>query len=172
MSCPYSFLPAHTYRMNIAFAIPFISRVQRVLTFAHILKYREFPLANILKDMLELGEQGMGCPVEMEFSVNLTAEGSQPPQFAFLQLRPMTARAELEQVNISPEEIEKAFCFSGKALGNAIKRDMADIIIVKPEAFDPAKTVEIAREIARINAVLVNRGPEIPAYRPWTMGIG
>jgi hypothetical protein len=45
---------------------------QRVLTFAHILKYREFPLAELLKDMLELGEQGMGCPVEMEFSVNLT----------------------------------------------------------------------------------------------------
>jgi hypothetical protein len=71
---------------------------QRVLTFAHILKYREFPLADILKDMLELGEHGMGCPVEMEFSVNLTAEADALPQFAFLQLRPMTARAELEQV--------------------------------------------------------------------------
>jgi len=128
---------------------------QRVLTFAHILKYREFPLADILKDMLELGEQGMGCPVEMEFSVNLTAEPDHPPQFAFLQLRPMTARAELEQVNISAEEIENAFCFSGKALGNALKQDMADIILVKPEAFDPGRTMEIAREISRINASLV-----------------
>ena len=128
---------------------------QRVLTFAHILKYREFPLADILKDMLELGEQGMGCPVEMEFSVNLSAEPDHPPQFAFLQLRPMTARAELEQVNISTEEIENAFCFSGKALGNALKQDMADIILVKPEAFDPGRTMEIAREIARINATLV-----------------
>ena len=128
---------------------------QRVLTFAHILKYREFPLANILKDMLELGEHGMGCPVEMEFSVNLPAEDDALPQFAFLQLRPMTARAELEQVTISEEEIEKAFCYSGKALGNAMKQDMADIVFVKPEAFDPAKTVEIAREIAGINAILV-----------------
>jgi hypothetical protein len=128
---------------------------QRVLTFAHILKYREFPLAEILKDMLELGEQGMGCPVEMEFSVNLTGKEDRPPEFAFLQLRPMTARAELEQVNISAEEIESAFCFSGKALGNAMKQDMADIIFVKPEAFDPGKTMEIAREIARLNAILV-----------------
>jgi CheY-like chemotaxis protein len=128
---------------------------QRVLTFAHILKYREFPLAEILKDMLELGEQGMGCPVEMEFSVNMTADGDHQPQFAFLQLRPMTARAELEQVNISTEEIENAFCVSGKALGNALKQDMADIILVKPEAFEPGRTTEIAREIARINATLV-----------------
>ncbi|MBC2711771.1 MAG: hypothetical protein HGJ94_12530 [Desulfosarcina sp.] len=120
---------------------------QRVLTFAHILKYREFPLADILKDMLELGEQGMGCPVEMEFSVNLTGEDNHPQQFAFLQLRPMTARAELEQVNISPEELEEAFCFSGKALGNAKKQDMADIIFVKPEVFDPGKTIQIAREM-------------------------
>jgi hypothetical protein len=91
----------------------------------------------------------------MEFSVNLTAEGEQPPQFAVLQLRPMTARAELVQVNISTEEIENAFCYSGKALGNALKQDMADIIMVKPEAFDPGRTMEIAREIARINATLV-----------------
>ncbi len=128
----------------------------RVLTFSHILKYREFPLAGILRDMLKLGEQGMGCPVEMEFSVDLTAEDDQQqPQFAFLQLRPMTARAELEPVDISEEELKKACCFSGKALGNARKQDMADIIFVKPETFDPGKTVEIAREIAKLNAVLV-----------------
>ena len=143
---------------------------QRVLTFAHILKYREFPLADILKDMLELGEQGMGCPVEMEFSVNLTAEGHHLPQFAFLQLRPMTARAELEQVTISPEEIENAFCFSGKALGNALKQDMADIIMVKPEAFDPGKTMEIAMEIARINSVLVKENRKYLLIGPGRWG--
>ncbi|BBO80643.1 phosphoenolpyruvate synthase [Desulfosarcina ovata subsp. sediminis] len=128
----------------------------RVLTFAHILKYNEFPLAAIIKDLLKLGEQGMGCPVEMEFSVNLAAQGSLPPQFAFLQIRPMTARAELEQVNISTEEIENARCFSEMALGNAVKQDMADIIFVKPEAFDPGKTTLIASEIAKLNATLVN----------------
>ncbi|MBC2743838.1 MAG: hypothetical protein HGJ93_12525 [Desulfosarcina sp.] len=143
---------------------------QRVLTFAHILKYREFPLADILKDMLELGEQGMGCPVEMEFSVNLTGEDNHPQQFAFLQLRPMTARAELEQVNISPEELEEAFCFSGKALGNAKKQDMADIIFVKPEVFDPGKTIQIAREIARLNAVLVKENRKYLLIGPGRWG--
>ena len=143
---------------------------QRVLTFAHILKYREFPLADILKDMLELGEQGMGCPVEMEFSVNLTAEDDRLSEFVFLQLRPMTARAELEQVNISAEEIENAFCFSGKALGNAMKQDMADIIFVKPEVFDPGKTMEIAREIAKLNAILVKAGRKYLLIGPGRWG--
>jgi hypothetical protein len=143
---------------------------QRVLTFAHILKYREFPLADILKDMLDLGERGMGCPVEMEFSVNLADDDHRQPQFAFLQLRPMTARAELEQVDISSAEIDNAFCISGKALGNAEKRDMADIIFVKPETFDPGKTMTIAREIARLNAALVKENRKYLLIGPGRWG--
>jgi CheY-like chemotaxis protein len=128
---------------------------QRVLTFAHVLKYGEFPLAEILKKMLALGEQGMGCPVEMEFSVTLSENDAAPSQFAFLQLRPMTARAELEQVAITEQEKEKAFCYSGHALGNTLNETMADIVFVKPDAFDPAQTVAMVAEISKINARLV-----------------
>jgi hypothetical protein len=142
----------------------------RVLTFAQVLKYGEFPLADILKEMLALGEKGMGCPVEMEFSVNLGGDTGQPPQFAVLQLRPMTARAELEQVNISQQEIENAFCFSGNALGNAVKQDMADIVFVKPEVFDPAKTMQIAREIGRLNAMLVKENRKFLLIGPGRWG--
>jgi len=143
---------------------------QRVLTFARILKYREFPLADILKDMLALGARGMGCPVEMEFSVNLTEDGGKRPQFAFLQLRPMTARAELEQVTISDQEMEDSFCYSVHALGNAKNREMADIVFVKPEAFDPAKTVLMVKEIARINASLVKENRKFLLIGPGRWG--
>jgi len=143
---------------------------QRVLTFARILKYREFPLAGILKDILALGARGMGCPVEMEFSVNLTEDGDKRPQFALLQLRPMTARAELEQVAISDQEIEKAFCYSVHALGNAKNSEMADIVFVKPEAFDPSKTVQMVKEIARINASLVKENKKFLLIGPGRWG--
>ncbi|RPJ10927.1 MAG: phosphoenolpyruvate synthase/pyruvate phosphate dikinase, partial [Desulfobacteraceae bacterium] len=43
----------------------------KVITFDRILKHGEFPLPELLSDMLELGRKGMGCPVEIEFSVNL-----------------------------------------------------------------------------------------------------
>jgi hypothetical protein len=143
---------------------------QRVLTFAHVLKYREFPLADILKDLLQLGEQGMGCPVEMEFSVNISADKIEPSQFAFLQLRPMTARDEMQQVYISNEEIENAFCFSRKALGNAVKNDMADIIFVKPETFDSGKTVAIAKDLAKLNATLVRENRKYLLIGPGRWG--
>ncbi|PID40860.1 MAG: hypothetical protein CR984_01040 [Proteobacteria bacterium] len=142
----------------------------RVLTFAHVLKYREFPLAELLLDLLELGSQGMGCPVEMEFSVDLSGEADHPSQFAFLQLRPMTAKSELEQVNISDHEIENAFCYSGNALGNARKQDMADIIYVKPADFDPGQTVQIAREIAKLNAMMVKAGRKYLLIGPGRWG--
>ncbi len=123
----------------------------RVLSFAQILKYNAFPLADILSKFLVIGEEGMGCPVELEFSVNFPENKAAKPQFAVLQLRPMTAHAELETVSIRNEEIKKSFCFSENALGNAVKKNITDIIYVKPSAFDPTKTLEIAREIGELN---------------------
>jgi hypothetical protein len=98
----------------------------------------------------------MGCPVEMEFSVNLTSAKSGKPEFALLQIRPMSARTEHLKVDIKDEEIARAFCYSGNALGNALKTDIADILFVKPDEFDPGRTVEIAREIGKINSQLVS----------------
>jgi hypothetical protein len=127
----------------------------RVLTFASVLKFNQLPLAEILTDALALGEQGMGCPVEMEFSVNWNTRSEEKPQFAFLQLRPMTARAESGRVTIGDDERARAFCYTDKALGNAVKEDMADILFVRPDTFDAAHTVQIAQEIGKFNASLV-----------------
>ena len=127
----------------------------RVLTFAQALKYNAFPLADILAEFLAIGEEGMGCPVELEFSVDLHRGDDARPEFSVLQLRPMTARAELETVDITPEEIKRAFCVSSHSLGNAVKTDITDIVYVKPDAFDPARTAEIALEISEMNNILL-----------------
>ena len=141
-----------------------------VLTFARILKYNQFPLAPIMADLLHLGQKGMGSPVEMEFSVNLPQKQDQPPEFAFLQLRPMSARAEMIEVQISPEEISKSFCFSTNALGNAVKDDLKDIIFIKPETFDPAKTVDMAGEIGKLNKTLLQEGSKYLLIGPGRWG--
>jgi CheY-like chemotaxis protein len=126
----------------------------RVLTFAQILKFDLFPLAALLTDVLDMGQEGMGCPVELEFSVNWPADPQSKAEFAFLQLRPMTARAELGQVEISEADVARAFCHSFNALGNAEKTDIADILYVKPDIFEAGQTPQIAREIGELNAAL------------------
>jgi hypothetical protein len=119
-----------------------------VLTFAGILKYREFPLPGILEALLELGRKGMGCPVEIEFAVNLTPPR---PVFDLLQIRPMAVARQKLNVEISGEDRQRAVCYSTMALGNGQVSDLKDIVFVDPEAFDAARTVEIAAEVGRLN---------------------
>jgi hypothetical protein len=142
----------------------------RVLTFAQVLKYGQFPLADVLAEALDLGHEGMGCPVELEFSINLSQDPERKSEFAFLQLRPMTARAELLQVEISDAEIARSFCVSSHALGNAEKKDMTDILFIKPDEFDAAKTPQIAREIGELNAGLLNESRKYLLVGPGRWG--
>ncbi len=43
----------------------------RLITFTQILKYKLFPLSEILDLLLDMAAWGMGSPVEIEFAVNL-----------------------------------------------------------------------------------------------------
>jgi hypothetical protein len=141
-----------------------------VLTFAPVLKYNRFPLADILKEILEIGEAGMGCPVELEFSVNLFQDPATPSRFGVLQVRPMSAREEMMTVDILPQEVEGALLVSNQALGNTINTEMADIIYVDPNNFDPAHMPAIAREIGEVNTDLVNAGRKYMLMGPGRWG--
>ena len=120
----------------------------RVLLFAPVLKHKILPLAEILQDVMAVAESAMGCPVEMEFACNLYPGKERRPVFSLLQLRPMSARADLNRVTISEEDRAQAFCLSTHALGNAEKTDVEDIVYVRPSGFEVEKTVQIAAENA------------------------
>jgi hypothetical protein len=126
-----------------------------VVTFAGILKYREFPLPEILTDLLEIARRGMGCPVEIEFAVNLPA-GTRPV-FDLLQIRPMAVARQKLNVEIGQEDRQRAICYSSQALGNGQVCNVEDIIFVDPEAFDVARTIEIAAEVSRLNKLLTSQ---------------
>ena len=61
------------------------------------------------------------------------------------------------EVEISAMERQKAVCSSGLALGNGKRQDMADIIFVKPDAFKLEATMDIAEEVGKINAQLIQK---------------
>jgi hypothetical protein len=127
----------------------------RILTFASILKYDGFPLPGLLTDVLDLARRGLGCSVEIEFSVRLSADAGIKSEFSFLQIRPMVAEEDRLEVQIRDREERMAFCRSGQALGNGRRVDIADIVFVKPEDFAPEQTVAMAQQIGRFNAGLV-----------------
>ncbi|RPJ10928.1 MAG: phosphoenolpyruvate synthase/pyruvate phosphate dikinase, partial [Desulfobacteraceae bacterium] len=69
----------------------------------------------------------------------------------------MVAGGERIEVQITGQEIEKAFCRSGQALGNGKNEEIADIVYVKPDDFRLKETLRIAEEIDRINAGLLKQ---------------
>jgi len=126
-----------------------------VLTFANILKYNTFPLAKILDEITKVGNRWMGTSIEIEFAVNLAnaLEYNRKPEFSLLQIRPMGRYRQNMDIKIKDKDIEKAFCFSTRSLGNGEYEDIFDIIYVDPENFDAAKTIEIAAEINKLNSL-------------------
>lgn len=126
----------------------------KILTFARILKYQLFPLAQYIAEVLEIGRRGMGCPVEIEFAVNLNRTDPGQSEFYFLQMRPMAAAMGEGDVRISDADIGNAFCVSKQALGHGRFARFSDIVYVDPRKFDAAYTLEIAREIGQLNRLL------------------
>jgi hypothetical protein len=123
-----------------------------LVTFSGVLKYNAFPLPSILKDILEIGQRGMGCPVEMEFAVNINQNSILPPTFAILQIRPLVPSHEQSLIYWDDNiDQKKVFIHSDRALGNGLIKSIKNIIYVKPETFNSTKTIEIANEIERIN---------------------
>lgn len=123
-----------------------------IITFSSILKYNEIPLSEILTRILDIGKNGMGCPVEIEFAINLAPE--EKTHFYLLQIRPMAVAQSRVDVKITEQEQQSGWCFSDKAMGQSQESDVQAIVYVKPQSFDTAKTREIARHIEKMNNVL------------------
>lgn len=124
----------------------------RVVTFAHVLKAEAFPLAPLVRRLLQLGRAGLNAPVEIEFAVNLAAE---PRELAVLQIRPCGTCVERAAVELGDYSADALLCHSPHALGNGLIDGLADVLYVKPERFDPARTPEIARQIGELNELLL-----------------
>ncbi len=129
-----------------------------VVTFAPILKHNTFPLPAVIMDLLASGRQGMGGPVEIEFAVQLPRSRDEKAFFHLLQIRPMPQFEQQTGDVLTAEAKSEALCFSSLALGNGRYSDIADIVLVDPETFDPARTVDIAAEIGRLNSALAQAG--------------
>jgi len=126
-----------------------------VITFNRQIKHHTFPIAQITNRVLKLGEEAMGCPVEIEFAGNLSDNSIENPSFYLLQIRPFMEHEEIlnEEVEASPENL---LVHSSRVSGNRVIKDIQDIVYVKPDDFDNTKTFEMAAEINSINKRLTH----------------
>ncbi len=132
----------------------------RLVTFAPILKYDSFPLAEILQRLLEIGAYASGVPVEIEFAVNLSTPSGEAKEFAFLQLRPVSRAGDLAPPDLGELDESQLVCHSESVLGNGIIDDIRDIVVVDYHRFERSQSHQVAQEVARFNAQL--REQDVP----------
>jgi hypothetical protein len=126
----------------------------RVVDFSHVLKNEVFPLARLADRLLRMGRDAMNCPVEIEFAGVLGGRSALPGEFSLLQIRPMVAGDELVTVDLEDDAGGDVLCRTARVLGNGMRSDISDILVVMPETFDASRTREMAREIDGLNQLL------------------
>lgn len=139
---------------------PTLSRYFRVITFNRILKYGSFPLADIIRDMLRMGEEEMRCPVEIEFAVNMDVPAGEMQVFNLLQIRPIIRNEESTKLDWSQVDTSNAVVYSENALGIGLMRDIKRVVYMKFDKFSSLHTQEIASELYEINRRMREDGQE------------
>jgi hypothetical protein len=143
---------------------------KRVITFANVLQHRVFPLAEIVSTLLELGQQEMNNPIEIEFAANLETPPGTPKIFNFLQIRPIVHTDETYSLNITNIRPDETILFSESALGNGLFKGIHDIIYIKPESFNPSRNKDLAGEIEKINNAFIKKGGSYVLIGPGRWG--
>ena len=125
----------------------------KIVTFADIIKNNYFPLAKICEDILEIGENAMGVPIEIEFAVNLNKDlkNGIKPTFYVLQIRPLTISTDEIYIDSDNLKMEELFLYTANGMGNGVISNVNDIIFIDPDKFDRLKTIEMQQEIAYLN---------------------
>ncbi len=141
----------------------------RLVTLAPLLRMPDiFPLADILAELLELGEEACRAPVELEFAANLSVPRGSPREFGFVQLRRLQRTREPPPAEeTAVESGEGVLCRSSQVLGHGQIEGIRDLVVVHRDTFDRLKSREVARDIGRLNSRLQREG------RPYALiGVG
>ncbi|WP_298552951.1 PEP/pyruvate-binding domain-containing protein [uncultured Parabacteroides sp.] len=131
---------------------------RKILSFVNILQHDVFPLADTLDQILHVGQDEMGRPVEIEFAVNIdpqnlaTGKGGAPTAtFYLLQIRPIVDNKEVMEEDLTLVGQEDTILSSTSVLGHGIVTDVQDIIYVKTGAFSSSNNQLIAYDIEKMN---------------------
>ena len=133
---------------------------RKILSFVNILQHDVFPLADTLDQILRIGQQEMGRPVEIEFAVNMDPSDHTRATFYLLQIRPIVDNKEIMDEDLSLVKNEETILSSTSVLGHGIVGDVQDIIYVKTGAFNSSNNQLIA----------YRSGERIRISRPRSMG--
>jgi len=151
-------LIASTYSPGDGRLYPGIGRAgPRVINFAPILDLDMLPVSSSIRLLLGTCEAVLGCPVEIEFAINIRNSDPIDAIFYLLQVRSMVSATVSEEVKIDGDDFD-LILGSRRTLGNGINDEISDIVFVADPDFDLAHSEEAREEIRRMNSRLLDHG--------------
>lgn len=142
----------------------------RIVNFANIIKYDYIPLAKALGITLDVVKEALGCPVEIEFAIDLNRDKDDLPSFYLLQIKPLFGDESDYSLDLAGINENEILLRSGRSMGNGMIRNIMDVICIKTESFDKLKTKEMASEIEELNSAMRRKGKKYVLIGPGRWG--
>ncbi|MEI6575195.1 MAG: PEP/pyruvate-binding domain-containing protein [Bacteroidota bacterium] len=142
----------------------------RIVNFCNILKYNYIPLAKTIEVVLDVVKEAMGCPVEIEFAVDLNRDAKNRASFYLLQIKPLIGSVQDYTVNLEEIPREDMVLLSEKGMGNGLIDGIDDVIYCDPATFDKSCTLEMVSEIEKLNKQMMKDGRKYILIGPGRWG--
>ena len=134
----------------------------RIVTFNNILRHKAIPLAETLSRLLNIAEEGLGGPVELEFAVDMGNWGRRVrrgrklhlPELYVLQVRPFAGYLRHTEDFALSFDAEESLCVSSSSLGHGLDREVRDVVYVCRDRWEASHNKAIAAEVAQLNQTL------------------
>jgi hypothetical protein len=130
----------------------------RLIDFSPILKGNIFAFNSFIADLLKKCRDSLRQDVEIEFAVNYDPVNRIPPDFGFLQIRPMMVSSAAVDYDFDNGSRDSALIYSESTLGNGFISNIRDLVYIPPEKFSVTRTPEMAAEIEKINNDFLKEG--------------
>lgn len=130
----------------------------RVLDFAPLLRLREWPVNDALEELLALGAETVGMPVEIEVAATLPSSSEGKVRLGLVQVRAMAAPGKETEVAEADLTGPGVLLGSRHVMGNGTVETVRDVVYTKPDAYDPRHTQRMAAEVDTWNRALVDEG--------------
>jgi hypothetical protein len=133
----------------------FDGRGPRALTFAPLLRSQTIPFTSVIRSLVDQARAVTNAEVEIELACTLDPVAGVPVRFGVVQLKSMTGGSEGESIQRADLSVDGTIVASQSCLGHGARVDLADVVYLKPSAFDRSQTKVMAAELDAVNRGLL-----------------
>ena len=130
---------------------------RKIISMNGVLEQGVFPLPELMKLSLRLGEEEMRRPVEIEMACNIHPDKT--GCYYLLQIRPIVDSKQELNENLLMIDDSECILRSHNSLGHGIIEDVSDVVYVKVgEDYSASNNAFIAEEIEKVNRQFLSDG--------------